>query len=462
MPFRYPSSEEVAQIRRDQVARIIELKNKSSNLIAEAINEEAERAKLTNYVSIKAPLTLDSFIVQQANNNVGMDNHIGKLNTIIMKYASATDSLNIITRLQSVLSDDDIHLLVINSVKLDVQIHKRFDSGLTIDDFINFIKEFVDDLKGNNSYPNNLNSRITNTPTISNVRTRKPVTTGKEVLERIILKVTNYILKYEKKGFIYDHATNEFTAGNTNYPVTLERINAQLEQYKSDALMVSPTIDYSKDDLRRIQANPPASSTAPSPSPSYNQSSQPNSDDEDITTGNGLKKLTYQRRVYKKGINFLPTNNVRYMTGAGSMIQEGTYLRLGKFMINMYDLKVKNIISLKYVNDRQVLKHFPRQIVSVKIKNLLVRLLIHDEFDKSEYENLSEADQSKVKCFLDCCHIDIGLSNSDDFTTVFEILKGEYLSGNSMTLPKLKLHITDGINRGLFGRREGLLLLSSL
>ena len=64
---KYPTLEEIAMIRRNQITKTLANKRNGSDVIAAAINEENERNKLSNYVAIKAPLTLESYMVQQSN-----------------------------------------------------------------------------------------------------------------------------------------------------------------------------------------------------------------------------------------------------------------------------------------------------------------------------------------------------------------------------------------------------------
>jgi hypothetical protein len=158
------------------------------------------------------------------------------------------------------------------------------------------------------------------------------------------------------------------------------------------------------------------------------------------------------------------------MIGGGVAVAEkdAKYIKLNKYMINMADLQDKQILTVKYVQNRNTLKGVPRQKVSENVADLIIELCTTGKFNKDKFDALSNTDKQITADFVNKCHIDVGYSFTDNSITEwnkqYEILIGQF-NTNNHALPirnRLKSLIVEGIQRKYLPQQQGLLLIDKI
>lgn len=139
------------------------------------------------------------------------------------------------------------------------------------------------------------------------------------------------------------------------------------------------------------------------------------------------------------------------------------FIRLNKYNINMHRL-MQNRLCLTYVNNNRAVKGWVQQTITDKLKQLVNKLVVQDEFDRSMYDELSDHEKNVFFRFTDICHVDCDIVRAGDFNEQYTILKGEYDAGNSEALEKLRKFISESYYTGIINgktAKELLLCLSS-
>jgi hypothetical protein len=137
---------------------------------------------------------------------------------------------------------------------------------------------------------------------------------------------------------------------------------------------------------------------------------------------------------------------------------------LDKFMVNLKKLR-SNILEVKYTTSGNVHTKVPVQKITSESREMITDIL-NGAFNKRLFEKMDRDDKRVIKNFVRRCHIDVDVTDSDDddFEKEFQILKGEYLSGNDNPKLKkdLKRYVIVGINENRLPRNQGMLLLYEL
>lgn len=165
------------------------------------------------------------------------------------------------------------------------------------------------------------------------------------------------------------------------------------------------------------------------------------------TKGNGIRRI---KKIIGMGkAHYEPTLSKR------------KYISDDKFYIDNKKLK-DHILCIKYTKTESNLPMLRPQSISNDLKEL-IQDTIDDKFDNRIFKKLNESDKRVFKRFCSVCKLDIEIDDPDDklFQQRFEILKGQFLSGNSSIQNKneLKRYILEAYNTNKIPRNEAMLLL---
>ena len=139
-------------------------------------------------------------------------------------------------------------------------------------------------------------------------------------------------------------------------------------------------------------------------------------------------------------------------------------LNNGKYYIDMHKLRA-NMLSVKYSSSDNNLSSLPVQRISNALKNAIEDVTLN-AFNDSKFKSLSEGDRRLLKRVAKLTKMEVELSGDDDdeFQRKYEILLGEYNSGNNSPIIKaeLKQYVVEAMNEGLIPRTQGLYIIYQL
>ena len=430
----YPSFQKQLDERNRNLQNQIELQQKSGDKIAR-IYEYDQRIKQTPnaIVTGSVPSYENLFITQDTERNGVNEGTIeGHLTRKLLQFADAPNADKILQRLSNSLSVDELKTLNEYWHKVSTEIRKNFSKGVSInaltDFIIGYVKEKLNkpEITTSNLLDLHEPSIPENKKKIKNIKVPPPpkinddddietplITYKKGSTNPLLKKIEERIASYQKDGYNVNTKTHEVT--NASGVVDTKRTN-NLKKLFDEA-----------DSLNLLK------------------------------TGTGFKK--------PKGYN--KTNHLRFIingTGSGLLKKKEKYIRLNKFMVDLPSLENKNIINLKYVSNQKIHPKFPRQKISNKLRDIIRILIVDGEFSKDEFELLSKDDQIIFYNFTDYAHIDVGLQNSNDIQNEYDILLGEFKSGNKNEVirNKLKSLISSAINNKDIPLKQGILLLNTI
>lgn len=156
-----------------------------------------------------------------------------------------------------------------------------------------------------------------------------------------------------------------------------------------------------------------------------------------------------------------PMKKTRY--GRGATMRPSTNRQyLGKYYVDKNKLS-DNILCVKYaVNDAQIPTMKVQRVSSGVKEN--VEDILNGRFDRRIYNLLSADDKRVVKRFAKTVKMDLDLDDNEDFQRQYEILLGEYTSGNDS--PKLKAQlkkfVLEALQENRIPRNQAMMLLYQL
>ena len=137
---------------------------------------------------------------------------------------------------------------------------------------------------------------------------------------------------------------------------------------------------------------------------------------------------------------------------------------LGNYYVDTNQLK-ENILCVRYAKTDAQLPQMKVQRVSNGVKEN-VEDILNGKFDKRIYNLLNDDDKRLVKRFAKCVKMSLDLDDDLDkaFQREYEILLGEYQSGNDSPLikSKLKRFVVQAIQENLIPRHQAMMLLFQL
>jgi hypothetical protein len=140
---------------------------------------------------------------------------------------------------------------------------------------------------------------------------------------------------------------------------------------------------------------------------------------------------------------------------------------IDKYYVDMKKLK-SNILSVKYAKTDAHIPTLKVTPITDGVKDLLTKILNEDQYDDSMYKKLKDTEKRLVKRFLKATkldeQIDLGKDEDETFQTQFQILLGEFNSGNDSPVVKksLKKFVLEGMQSNQIPRSHGMMLLYQL
>jgi len=140
---------------------------------------------------------------------------------------------------------------------------------------------------------------------------------------------------------------------------------------------------------------------------------------------------------------------------------------IDKYYVDMKKLK-SNILSVKYAKTDAHIPTLKVTPITDPVKDLLTKILNEDQYDDSMYKKLKDTEKRLVKRFLKATkldeQIDLGKDEDETFQTQFQILLGEFNSGNDSPVVKksLKKFVLEGMQSNQIPRHHGMMLLYQL
>jgi len=209
---------------------------------------------------------------------------------------------------------------------------------------------------------------------------------------------------------------------------------------------------------RRIEAETFETSLEPSTPPS----------------GAAAAPASEKKRIRKNKNSPFGAGGGGYSTGTGLITGRGVnerkssvnryYVNEKKYYIDMHKLRA-NTLSVKYTSSDNNLSSLPVQRISNALKNAIEDTSLN-AFNDSKFKSLNEGDRRLMKRVAKLTKMEIELScdDEDDFQRKYEILLGEYNSGNNSPIVKaeLKKYVVEAMTEGLITRTQGLYLIYQL
>ena len=169
------------------------------------------------------------------------------------------------------------------------------------------------------------------------------------------------------------------------------------------------------------------------------------------STGKGLRR---KRVIRGKG----------YTKNAHPKIQPRRHYINDSFYIDLNKLD-DNILCVKYTQNDSVLPHLKPQTITGKTKEMITDIL-GNKYDNRIFKLLSPEEKRDVKKFCKCVRIDVSINDpdEDEYQRQFEIVRGEYMSGNDSPEIKatLKRYILEALRDNKIAKSDGYNLLYSL
>ena len=168
----------------------------------------------------------------------------------------------------------------------------------------------------------------------------------------------------------------------------------------------------------------------------------------------GGKGLRNKRVIRGKG----------YTKNAHPKIQPRRHYVNDSYYIDLNKLD-DNILCVKYAQNDSVLPHLKPQSITVKTKEMITDIL-NNKYDNRIFKLLSAEEKRDVKKFCKCVKIDVSINDpeEDEYQRQFEIVRGEYMSGNDSPEIKatLKRYILEALRDNKIAKSDGYNLLYSL
>ena len=153
-----------------------------------------------------------------------------------------------------------------------------------------------------------------------------------------------------------------------------------------------------------------------------------------------------------------------YTKNAHPKIQPRRHYINDSFYIDLNKLD-DNILCVKYTQNDSVLPHLKPQTITGKTKEMITDIL-GNKYDNRIFKLLSPEEKRDVKKFCKCVRIDVSINDpeEDEYQRQFEIVRGEYMSGNDSPEIKatLKRYILEALRDNKIAKSDGYNLLYSL
>ena len=173
-----------------------------------------------------------------------------------------------------------------------------------------------------------------------------------------------------------------------------------------------------------------------------------------LKRGKGLKITKRQRVIIGRGCSPTPT---KPKTIANKKLINGKYIDITKLK--------DNILCVRYVSTGGYIPQLKSQLITKGTREVIDDIL-GNKYDERLYKKLSADERRVIKRFVDVLKLNVNVKDDDDveFNKQFEILRGEYLAGNSNETLKaqLKKYVVEAIAQNIIPRHQGYSLLFQL
>lgn len=170
------------------------------------------------------------------------------------------------------------------------------------------------------------------------------------------------------------------------------------------------------------------------------------------TKGDGLKqKFKLKRRSF-------------FGKGASEVLQTKTKKlhMMNKYFIDLNKLD-EGLLVVKYTKSGGPHPRIKVQQLTRDSKET-IRDILNNRFNPRVFEKMNADDKRVVTNFVKRCNLDVEVPHDLEFEKNYEMLRGEYISGNDSPAVKneLRRYCLHGINEGLISKSSGMLLLYQL
>jgi len=177
-----------------------------------------------------------------------------------------------------------------------------------------------------------------------------------------------------------------------------------------------------------------------------------------------MSKRTRSGKNYH-GTGLQRIRKIIYGKGAGSYGEHKTS-RIHRYYLDKYYVDMKklnnNVLCVKYSLNDAFVPHLKVQKVSTGVKDVIEDIL-ENKYNSKVFAMLNEMDKRAVKRFINACKLEIEVEPNLDkhFQETFEILLGEYQSGNDSPQVKkeLKKYILEALQENKIPKSQAMLLL---
>ncbi len=159
--------------------------------------------------------------------------------------------------------------------------------------------------------------------------------------------------------------------------------------------------------------------------------------------------------------------NFSFKVGKGVDIKNNNpnWRKFNKYFIDISVLKNKNLLELRYLQNRRVNANFPAMSVNIKVRDILLDIIEKNTLNKDSYNSLTDRDKYVINKFLEKIdRTDLMVNANDAFSERFKILLGEYNAGNNsqQLINELRGYIRMAIQHKLIPKQQGIDILLEL
>ena len=155
------------------------------------------------------------------------------------------------------------------------------------------------------------------------------------------------------------------------------------------------------------------------------------------------------------------------ISGRGLKMRESTMQNrhyVGKFYIEKNKLK-DNLLSIKYSKNEAPHSQLRPRSISTALRGL-IEDVIANNYNEKVYQMLEYDDKRTFKKIVKVLKLPIDIYDNldEEYQKNYELLKGQFLSGNNSPEVKaaLRKYIVEGMNEGKLNRSESMFLLYQL
>ena len=313
----------------------------------------------------------------------GMANLDVRLTKFLERYVAPKRIAEMMKKMKDEFATQDLDVLTKNNIKFDLSVKKTFQGTMTLNEFVEFVREFL--------------FTVTRAAERSSLSFSNLVDELESVLKHS--KAKNNAKIYARFDDI------EVYSGKSRKKLSPHRMHELIKRIKE--------IDRGYDFRTLVDRLNGSAATS--------SGGREEEDANDEVDGSGFSIPGRKFKFTKSGI---------VVNGSGVSVHVPRYMRLNRYMVDIHDL-MRGFLSVRYANPPipKIVRGIPKLRLSPDLKYMLHKLLIHEDFDRNEFNELTEEDQRVFYNFTDKAHIYVGLQ---DIGLVKLIKNGEQAAGNQV------------------------------